>query len=415
MKKSEIKKSTKVISLICIIAILLTLSCQFMASWSFSGVIENEDTGERYAKDDLEMSLASYVWFPYEQESKAFEDYLKDPSLRYSQIVTPETFDKDVLAAKTLKLYNEDLYEEKIADLEAAKEDLIDARADLVEAEEKLAEASAVTESTEDTKKDIEKAEEKVTKAKEDIAEAEADIVKYAEEAKAAAAAAGIEAEIVTEVPEATEEAEGTEEAETNLLAPVASEEAADDDVDEEFYNTFNNLISETAVAVGSEGKLVGEGSEDEYSYYVSMVEVTKTHKDPTDKAYYDTVLSNATDKDAKLEKYQEFSKKLDAEYSKYINDVSSTPVLLLILAVISLIVIVLALKKGVSHYVASILTIVFGALNLIYYAFTPIFILSLQNSHNNKITICVVTILLGLFFLYKDIKATLKNKTVSE
>ena len=87
MKKKTKERNFKKVSIICIIALLVSLSTQFITCWNFDGITENIETGEtRVVK--MDMSLASYVWFPMSDEGGEFTKYVADPSLRYVEKYT---------------------------------------------------------------------------------------------------------------------------------------------------------------------------------------------------------------------------------------------------------------------------------------------------------------------------------------
>ena len=89
MKKKTRTRNLKKISIICIIAILLSFATQFVNCWNFTGLTENIETGERRVAN-MDISLASYVWSPMSEKSVQFTKYVADPSLRYTEKFTSE-------------------------------------------------------------------------------------------------------------------------------------------------------------------------------------------------------------------------------------------------------------------------------------------------------------------------------------
>lgn len=100
MKKKTHTRNIKKISIICIIAILLSLATQFISCWNFTGLTENIETGEKRVAD-MDMSLASCVWFPISEEGIQFRNYVANPALRYTENFTSERFrEKDFAEIK---------------------------------------------------------------------------------------------------------------------------------------------------------------------------------------------------------------------------------------------------------------------------------------------------------------------------
>lgn len=91
MKKKTRTRNLKKISIICIIAILLSLLTQFVNCWNFTGITENIETGEKRVAN-MDMSLASYVWFPISEEGLQFRNYVANPALRYTEEFTSERY-----------------------------------------------------------------------------------------------------------------------------------------------------------------------------------------------------------------------------------------------------------------------------------------------------------------------------------
>ncbi len=87
MKKKTRERNMKKVSIICLIAILVTLLTQFVSCWNFQGITENLATGEKRVVD-MKMSLASYVWFPNSEASYEFTKIVENPALRYFEEVT---------------------------------------------------------------------------------------------------------------------------------------------------------------------------------------------------------------------------------------------------------------------------------------------------------------------------------------
>ncbi len=87
MKKKTRERNMKKISIICIVAIVVALATLFVNCWSFTGVTENLTTGEKRVAE-MEMSLASYVWFPTSEAGFEFTKYVNNPALRYKEEVT---------------------------------------------------------------------------------------------------------------------------------------------------------------------------------------------------------------------------------------------------------------------------------------------------------------------------------------
>ena len=98
MKKKEFRAGNKVVSILCIIAIVVTIILQFVPYWSYTGIIENKEISEERAVE-MESSIAGYCWLPNSETSNAFEDYVKDPTTFYAEEVETVEYDEEELAA----------------------------------------------------------------------------------------------------------------------------------------------------------------------------------------------------------------------------------------------------------------------------------------------------------------------------
>lgn len=155
MKKRELRNGNKIVSALCVFAIVATLVCQFIPYWSYTGVIQNKEIGEERAVE-MSSSIAAYCWLPNSDTSNAFEEYVKDPTVYYGEIVeTVEYAEEELEAIKgSIAALDEEVIvedaeepEETAADTTADAEETTDVEA--VENEE--AEAEVIDENAGET------------------------------------------------------------------------------------------------------------------------------------------------------------------------------------------------------------------------------------------------------------------------
>ncbi len=144
MKKKELRNGNKIVSILCVVAMLITVICQFVPYWSYTGIAVNKEISEERAQE-MTSSIAGYCWIPNSTESDALEEYVKDPTKYYAEDVETVEYDEEELEAvkgAVAALEEEPVDDEAAEDTEAATDD------------------AAATENTEEAAEDEETAEE---------------------------------------------------------------------------------------------------------------------------------------------------------------------------------------------------------------------------------------------------------------
>lgn len=323
MKKTTLTKKSKLINIICIVAILFAMYCQFISGWQFSGTINNVNTREERAMS-MEMSIAGYIWQPYTEEATAFENYIKNPGLTISEeIVVDKNISDEQLAAKE-RIFDNSTTIVTIENDEAAIEQIVldpNYNHDEVVAEQ---------------------------------------------EALAAEAA---------ESEEATEE-------------EAVEEEVAEEEEEEEVQNS-------DAVVANSN----------------MLVSIITSEVDPISDSQT-TLLAESADKEAALKAYQDA---IVAEYAEgetiFINGLSKGPAILLIVEILSLILIVLNMRKGKGTLFASAATFVIGLFSLVFFYSQPIFMLFQAGNFSTIDTLLSIVTVLGFVLTVDSFDYTALNK----
>ncbi len=143
MKKKELRNGSKIVSIVCVVAMLITVICQFVPYWSYTGIAENKEISEERAQE-MTSSIAGYCWIPNSNESDALEEYVKDPTKYYAEEVETVEYDEEELEA--VKGAVAALEEEPVDDEAAEDTDSADADAAATENTEEAAEGEEATE-----------------------------------------------------------------------------------------------------------------------------------------------------------------------------------------------------------------------------------------------------------------------------